>query len=168
MNNRLFNGLVLLLILFAFRVLPHPPNVSPIIASALVSPLLFRSRFIGIIMILLAMFLSDIFLGFHPYQIVIYLTLVFINILAPINRNYKYFAYGAILSSLFFFLITNFAVWLSWDFYPKTIEGLIQCYILAIPFFTNTLLSTIFFTFIFLYFLNSERKFYKNLFPKST
>ena len=45
-----------------------------------------------------------------------------------------------------FFLVTNFAVWLAWDYYPKTLEGLILCYTMAIPFFQNTLISTCLFT----------------------
>ena len=52
-----------------------------------------------------------------------------------------------LVGSLFFFISTNFAVWFIWDYYPKTIEGLISCYTLALPFFKNTLISTFLFTF---------------------
>ena len=48
----------------------------------------------------------------------------------------------AIGGSMWFFITTNFAEWMIWDYYPKTIEGLITCYTLAIPFFKNTLIST--------------------------
>ena len=54
----------------------------------------------------------------------------------------------SVVGSLFFFLTTNFAVWIIWDFYPKTFEGLISCYTLAIPFFQNTIISTCFFSII--------------------
>ena len=52
----------------------------------------------------------------------------------------------AVGGSVWFFITTNFAEWMIWDYYPKTIEGLITCYTLAIPFFKNTLISTCLFT----------------------
>jgi len=38
-----------------------------------------------------------------------------------------------------FFLITNFAVWVAFTTYPKSLAGLIACYVGGIPFFWNTL-----------------------------
>ena len=52
----------------------------------------------------------------------------------------------AVGGSVWFFITTNFAEWIIWDYYPKTIEGLLACYTLALPFFKNTLISTILFT----------------------
>ena len=49
-------------------------------------------------------------------------------------------------SSVLFFVVTNFAVWIMWDYYPNTLEGLIMCYTMAIPFFQNTLLGTVVYT----------------------
>ena len=92
------------------------------------------------------MFLSDIILGFHPYQLVIYSTILTISLITPKKKNYFILGGMAIGSSVWFFLTTNFAVWIIWDYYPKTIAGLLECYTLAIPFFKNTLLGTIFFT----------------------
>ena len=43
-------------------------------------------------------------------------------------------------------ITTNFSVWIIWDYYPKTLEGLISCYTFAIPFFKNTFISTCLFT----------------------
>ena len=51
-----------------------------------------------------------------------------------------------VFASLIFFVITNFAVWLVWDFYPKTFDGLILCYAAGLPFLRNTLMSTILYT----------------------
>ena len=62
------------------------------------------------------------------------------------QRNFKMLGLMAVGSSLWFFITTNFAVWIMWDYYPKTIDGLITCYTLAIPFFKNTLISTCIFT----------------------
>ena len=62
------------------------------------------------------------------------------------KKNFLILGSMAIASSVWFFLTTNFSVWLIWDYYPKTFEGLISCYTLAIPFFTNTIVSTVLFT----------------------
>tara|TARA_B100001250_G_C19510766_1_gene661560 strand:+ start:296 stop:670 length:375 start_codon:yes stop_codon:yes gene_type:complete len=92
------------------------------------------------------MFIADVVIGFHPYQLVIYLTIATIGLVSTMQVNYTKLAVLSVSSSVWFFLTTNFAVWLAWDYYPKSFEGLITCYTMAIPFFTNTLISTIVFT----------------------
>ena len=146
MLNRLYYLLVFGIILALSRILPHPPNFTPIIASAIMAPLLIRDRWFGIAIPIFAMLVADIVIGFHPYQTVIYLTLIVIGLVAPMQRNVKWITAMAILGPVWFFLTTNFAVWLAWDYYPKTVEGLILCYTMAIPFFQNTLISTCLFT----------------------
>ena len=146
MLNRLYYLLVFGIILALSRILPHPPNFTPIIASAIMAPLLIRDRWFGIAIPIFAMLVADIVISFHPYQTVIYLTLIIIGLVAPMQRNIKWIATMAILGPVWFFLTTNFAVWLAWDYYPKTVEGLILCYTMAIPFFQNTLISTCLFT----------------------
>tara|TARA_B100001123_G_C15274875_1_gene1011756 strand:+ start:644 stop:1201 length:558 start_codon:yes stop_codon:yes gene_type:complete len=139
------------LILGIFRIIPHPPNFTPILASAIVAPILLKSRIFGILIPILAMFISDIIIGFHSYQFVIYLTLLSIGLVSPLMKNYKFVALMSLLSSLWFFIVTNFAVWLMWEYYPKNIEGLIACYTLALPFFKNTIISTFIFAFLILF-----------------
>ena len=63
-----------------------------------------------------------------------------------------------IVSSLLFFLITNFSVWLIYDYYPKTFEGLLLCYTMGIPFVKNTILSTMIYTGIFVLVIKSLEK----------
>ena len=63
-----------------------------------------------------------------------------------------------IVSSLLFFLITNFSVWLIYDYYPKTFEGLLLCYTMGIPFVKNTILSTMIYTGIFVLIIKSLEK----------
>ena len=128
------------------RVIPHPPNFTPILASAIMAPLLIKDRFFGIAIPIFGMFVADIVIGFHPYQLVIYFTIATIGLVSTMKVNYVKLGLLAIGSSVWFFLTTNFAVWLAWDFYPKSFEGLITCYTLALPFFTNTLISTVLFT----------------------
>ena len=146
MKEKFFYLVFFAILLASSRLIPHPPNFTPIIASALLAPLLIKDRLFGICIPLLAMFFSDIIIGFHPYQFVVYSTLLIISLLAPMKKNFIYIGASAILSSVWFFVVTNFSVWIIWDFYPKTLEGLLLCYTLAIPFFKNTLISTILFT----------------------
>ena len=135
------------------RLIPHPPNFTPIIATSVLGPLLLKNRLYGMMVPVFAMFLSDLFIGFHAYQLVIYITLISIALFAPMRKNIKYLAFTALGASVWFFIITNFAVWITWDFYPKTFEGLITCYTLAIPFFQNTLISTCIFTGLITFFI---------------
>ena len=148
MIKNIFYIVFIAIILILSRVLPHPPNFTPIIASAIMAPILMKDRIVGASVPIIAMFISDMFLGFHPYQFVIYSTLLSISFFTPRFKKYLFLGLVAFLSSVWFFLTTNFAVWVLWDFYPKNIEGLISCYYLALPFFKNTILSTFFFTFL--------------------
>ncbi|RMF40381.1 MAG: hypothetical protein D6753_11860, partial [Planctomycetota bacterium] len=54
---------------------------------------------------------------------------------------------GAVMATLAFYLLSNFAVWLHpMSGYPRTMAGLVECYVAAIPFVRNTLLSNLFFS----------------------
>tara|TARA_B100001123_G_C15210739_1_gene987150 strand:+ start:626 stop:1159 length:534 start_codon:yes stop_codon:yes gene_type:complete len=146
MKDKLFYLIFFVLVLGISRIIPHPPNFTPILASAIMAPMLIKDKYYGLAIPILAMFIGDIIIGFHPYQFVIYTTILTISLLSPMQRNFKMLGLMAVGSSLWFFITTNFAVWIMWDYYPKTIDGLITCYTLAIPFFKNTLISTCIFT----------------------
>ena len=146
MKDKFFYLVFFSLILAISRIIPHPPNFTPIIASAILAPLFIKDRWYGMVIPIAAMFISDILIGFHIYQLVVYLTLLSISFISPMLMNYKKMAILAISSSVWFFITTNFAVWAMWNTYPKTIEGLLACYTLAIPFFKYTLISTCLFT----------------------
>ena len=60
------------------------------------------------------------------------------------------------IGALTFFIISNFGVWISGTYYDISAQGLLNCYIMAIPFFTNTLLSTMLFAVIFELFISSK------------
>ena len=146
MNNKFFYLLFFGVILALSRIIPHPPNFTPILASAIMAPMLIKDRLFGIAVPIVAMFISDVIIGFYSYQFVIYSSILAIALVAPMRKNYARLGIMAIGGSVWFFITTNFAVWIMWDYYPKTIEGLIACYTLAIPFFSNTLISTCLFT----------------------
>ncbi|MCS6807965.1 MAG: DUF6580 family putative transport protein [Bacteroidota bacterium] len=138
------------------RILPHPPNFAPINAIALFAGSYFADRkLLAFAVPLLAMLLSDSVLemmtgwGFHSGMWVIYgciacTTLIGLRVLAV--RTIPRIACCSILASLLFFIVTNFAVWVSSGMYPHTPEGFVACYIAALPFFQNSLAGDAFYS----------------------
>ena len=152
----------LILILAFARLIPHPPNFTPIIAVAIISGYFFKNINLSLLTLLIAMLISDLFIGFYENVIFVYsslllITFVFHKISNKINFK-NLFIYG-FAGSLIFFIISNFGVWALGSpevrdiAYAKNLNGLIECYILAIPFFGNTFLSTLIFAYpgIFIY-----------------
>lgn len=142
-------AIVFILIGVVARVLPHAPNFAPITAMALFGGTYLNKKQ-AIILPILAMILSDFFIGFDsfPMRLSIYgsfLIIVLIGFWLKNRVNFKTLILSSIISSLLFFVVTNFAVWTFTSMYPKTIEGLIKSYFLAVPFFRNTILGDLFY-----------------------
>jgi len=150
------------------RLIPHPPNFTPILATAIYTPYIINDKWIAMLIPLSAMFIADIIIGFHPYMLWVYgaigLSTLISNWSMRFNKKYMQLAIMTLVSSILFFVITNFAVWTIWDYYPKTIDGLIICYIKSIPFFQNTLLGTIIYTAIITLTIQKGRKYANNYF----
>jgi hypothetical protein len=124
------------------RLLPHPPNVAPIAAMALLGGACFADRRLAFAVPLAAMFLSDFVLGFSALTPVIYgsfAAIVCIGFLLRQRRAVVPIAAASLTASLLFFVDTNFAVWQLGHGYPKTSAGLVECYVAALPFFGYTL-----------------------------
>ncbi len=144
-------GLISLAVLARF--LPHPPNFTPIAALALFSAYYLPKK-IALALPVLAMFISDIFIGFYNWPIMsaVYASFLLIGFLGLIfKRHKKWRVIGslAVGGAVLFFLTTNFAVWAFTPWYSKDLLGLSQCFMLALPFFKNTLLGNIVYTGIF-------------------
>jgi hypothetical protein len=126
------------------RLVPHPPNVAPIAAIALLGGACFADRRLAFVVPLAAMFLSDLVLGFSAQTPIIYgcfAAIVAIGFLLRGRRALLPIAASSLTASLLFFVVTNFGVWLLYDGYPKTSAGLVECYVAALPFFRNTLIG---------------------------
>ena len=129
----------------SFRILPHAPNFTPILSIALLSNLYIKNKF-SILLPLSIMLISDIILGGNPMAHWIYVSILLIVILGHYVKNsYQNILLTSTMASLIFFIVSNFGVWLNGG-YSYTIEGLLICYYMALPFFKNTLLSTIIFS----------------------
>jgi len=139
----------MIMIATASRLMPHPPNFSPIAALALFGGAQFGDKRLAFFVPLAAMFLADLVLGLHSLIPVIYGSFALIVCLGFwLRRRQNVWAVGgaAVASALLFFVLTNFGVWAMGQIYPRTPAGLLDCYAAAIPFFQNTLLSNVFYT----------------------
>ncbi|MDE2026399.1 MAG: hypothetical protein KGJ07_07945 [Patescibacteria group bacterium] len=137
------------ILLAAFmRLLPHVPNVTPIAAMALFGGAYINKRF-ALVVPLLAMFISDFFLGFHPVMPFVYGSFLLSGFLGLWLRKrkspFRVFS-ASVISSILFYLITNFGVWFMGGLYPKTMSGLITCFVMALPFFRNTIVGDLMYT----------------------
>ena len=135
----------LVLVLSFSRTIPHPWNFSPILAAGIFSGFYFRQFILSSLIVVLSMFIGDLYLGFHDTMIFTYISLIVAVSLGLFIKNLKFTSilFSGILSSISFYIITNFGAWLTLPMYEKTFSGLVQSYVLAIPFFYNTLISTL-------------------------
>jgi len=152
MSNKTFiYPILLVLALVQLRLIYHPPNFTPILAAGIFSGYYFRNFFMSLFIIIFSMFLGDLYLGFHNTMFFTYISLIVAVTIGFYIKKFKTIEIlaGGIISSISFFIITNFGAWLTLDMYEKSFSGLISSYVLAIPFFQNTLVSTIFYLFLF-------------------
>ena len=130
----------MVIVAVASRLLPHPPNMTAVMAVALFSGARVTNTKLAFAIPLLIMVISDIVLGFHSSQLIVYSCVAAITLLGLSLRTTTSLTRTltiSVVGSLFFFLVTNFAVWLSGTMYPMTLEGLFLCYAAALPFFTT-------------------------------
>ncbi len=143
-------AITFVLIGVGLRLLPHPPNFAPIAAIALFGGV-YLSRKTAFVLPMAAIVISDMFLGGY-YEIGLMISvygcfLLMVALGIYLKKHKKWYTIGgsAILSGIIFFVVTNFAVWVFTPWYAKTLSGIVQCYIMAIPFFKNTLLGNLFY-----------------------
>jgi hypothetical protein len=139
----LATGLIVIGILSRFIF--HMPNFTPVIAIALFAGVYLPKRQAIIVPIALYV-ISDFFVGFHEVLFFTWGSMALIALIGINSKNkksIKNMASASLLSALLFYVTTNFGVWVMMSTYPKTVAGLFECYIAAIPFFRNTLVSTL-------------------------
>jgi hypothetical protein len=128
------------------RLIPHEPNFTPILSISILGFLFSTILSVKVLIVLGSMFFSDLIIGTHNFIIYVYFSLILLLIVSN-SKNYIYMMF---IGPLIFFIITNFGVWLSSSYYAKNINGLIECFYMAIPFFKNTILSTFFYCILIL------------------
>lgn len=147
MRSMLIIGMVALAIISRF--FPVLPNFSPLMAVALFSGSYIANKKMAYLIPLSIMFLTDIFLGMHESMIAVYACFAFMVFMGKnfLDSPSVGRIFGAsIVSSIVFFIVTNFSVWAFSGYYTRDFAGLTLCYELAIPFFKNTLAATLAFS----------------------
>ena len=145
-KNNYYVIIGIIVLLAVARLLPHPPNFTPILGMAVFSGAIISRRLIAYLIPLAAMFLSDLYLGLHSSIPIIYFSLAacvligtFIKARVTILNSFLSISLGVLV----FFLITNFMVWYGSGMYESSISGLMTCYFMALPFVQNTFISSI-------------------------
>ena len=156
--------LSIIILLAAFtRIMPHPPNFSPMAAIGLFGAAHFAKKWQAFFIPLIGIWVSDLVINNYVYsssssnfvwfysgfywQYISYILIIFAGLFI-FNRGIsltKMFG-GMISSSGIFFLVSNFGVWAGGTMYPKNFGGLITCYAAGVPFIHNTIISDILFT----------------------
>ncbi len=165
-NNRSiylrFSTIVIIILLASFsRLIPHPPNFTPINAIALFGASYFAQRYLAFLIPLIGLWLSDMvinnvlyaeyfahFVWFYPgfyWTYGAFLVSICLSSILLKKITIQKLVITSLISSISFFLISNFGVWISFSLYPHTLQGLITCYIAGLPFFKNTLLGDLFY-----------------------
>jgi len=136
--------IVIILALSLTRLIPHPWNFSPMLAVGVFSGFYFRQFYLSLFIVIFSMFIGDLFLGFHSTMFFTYIALAVSVLIGLYVKHFKFteILFSGLASSVCFFIITNFGVWLTLEMYVKNFAGLLQSYVMAIPFFHNTLIST--------------------------
>ena len=130
--------------LAASRFIPHPPNFTSLIALSFYVPAILGIRYLPALIV--SFIITDLVIGFHGVTFFTWGSIIVIGL------GSKYFTSnifsrisGALSGVLVFYIVTNFGVW-SLGGYGYTVQGLIACYTLGLPFLGNTLISTILFS----------------------
>lgn len=144
--------LIIIFVAAGMRILPHEPNFAPIGALALFGGANFKS-WKAFAVPIAAMIISDLFLGFHSTMIWVYGSFILITLLGKVFLSGKV-KWGkllglSLLSSVLFYLITNFGVWATGTMYARIFSGLIESYAMGVPFFRNTILGDLTYNFVF-------------------
>ena len=135
------------------RLIPHPVNFAPILAIALFGGT-YLNRKTALWVPLLALVISDLFLGtyFPLLMLFVYASTLASGLLGLWLRNHKNVATivgASLFSAVIFYLFSNFGVWIMPSGYPHNWAGLIECYVMALPFLKNSVASNLIYTAIF-------------------
>lgn len=143
-------SIVAALIIFVImaRLAPHPANFAPVAAIALFGGAILPRKW-AIAAPVAAMVLSDLIIGLHPlvlftwgsFALIALASSRFLGSATPLKIGLS--SFGA---SVFFYLVTNFGVWMQGTMYTMNFNGLVQCYINAIPFFRGTMTGDLFYS----------------------
>ena len=145
--NYLKGIIFLTTLLVLSRIIPHPPNFTPILAGIIFLPFIKRDIKFSVFVPIGGMLISDFIIGMHSLMLWTYGPIIILSLLSYYFSNDKASRIGslAIASPAIFYLMSNFGVWINSSMYTKDFSGFIQCYINAIPFYANSATACVLF-----------------------
>jgi hypothetical protein len=133
------------------RLIPHPANLTAIMAVALFGGAKFRKSPFAILVPLMIMLITDLFIGFYSLMPIVYGCIALTTVIGTYvgkKSNPLFVIGGSVLASTIFFLVTNATVWYHDPNYSQNANGLLMCYNAGIPFYRNQLFGDLFFNFV--------------------
>lgn len=140
-----------LAVMLLSRLLPHPPNLTPTLGACFLLGSQFSNNKYLVIIMLLTTMLTDCLLAIfqhYPwwgdFTWFTYSGVILCWVVGYYWRRFlpdRVLALGMLLASTFYWLWTNFGIWLFGTYYPKTLAGLLTCYGMGIPFLANQLVG---------------------------
>ena len=170
--QKIIGPLFIILIAVLIRLFPHAPNFTPIAAMALFGGAYLSKKY-SLVVVFLSLVISDyLLLYIHPFAsnfidvskiysplaiihsstVLVYLCFLIIALIGiwlSSHKSAKNVITASLFSSILFFFVTNFNFFYPASLYPKTISGLVESYVMALPFFKNTLMGDLFYTSLF-------------------
>jgi hypothetical protein len=145
-QRRIGFGVVLFLAILASRFLPHSANFSPVLAVVMFTGLiLIKNKKMAFAITLMALLISDFIIGTYDgilFNYLGYAAIISVGFLLQSKRIFSVLA-GGVGSAIIFFILSNFGVWLQSGLYSHSVRGIVECYVMAIPFFYSSLYSTV-------------------------
>lgn len=151
-KNTIAVFITLLLLTVLSRWVSHMWNFTLLGGAFLFAGAYFQDKKIALALMLSSMLISDFVIGFHDQMLVVYFSYfitVALGFLLTANSSRLKILGFSVLGSFSFYVITNFAVWYQGALYPMTLSGLIDCYVMGLPFYRNQLIGDVASTFAF-------------------
>mgnify|MGYP001217735891 FL=1 len=144
------------LVLAASRFIPHPPNFTSLIALSFYVPAFLGRKYI--LALISSFFITDLLIGFHSTVLFTWGSVLIIGLFSNFFlKNIISRISGALLGAIIFFIVTNFGVWITSEMYAFNLNGLLSAYLLGLPFFGFSALSTLIFSALFELIINIRK-----------
>ena len=154
--NYLRISLGIFLVLAASRFIPHPPNFTSLIALSFYVPAFLGRKYI--LALISSFFITDLLIGFHSTMLFTWGSVLIIGLFSNFFlKNIFLRISGALLGAILFFIVTNFGVWITSGMYTLNLNGLLSAYLLGLPFFGFSALSTLIFSALFELIINMRK-----------
>jgi hypothetical protein len=143
-------ALILIFVGILLRFAPHAPNFTPVAAIAIFSGVYLNKKYSFLIPLVL-MIASDLVLGLHNVVVFTwgsFILVTFLGFWVKKHKSASRILAGSVISSILFYIISNFGVWLM-GWYPRDLAGLVNCYVMALPFLRDFTLATLVYSAVF-------------------